>query len=115
MHQLLKDACPKEALAPLEIWCFEHLSKQLENMPPHLVWDIIAKIQNKNVLKKVCKKRKRHREVIDDDLFSSETIHTCTECGGHDIINNQVQVRGADESMTQFLYCQSCGAMWKEE
>tara|TARA_B100001094_G_scaffold329723_1_gene393116 strand:- start:3414 stop:3755 length:342 start_codon:yes stop_codon:yes gene_type:complete len=113
MHPLLNDAL-STAVSPLEIWCLGHLSKQLKDMSPYQVWDIIAKIQNKNVRKKVCKKRKRKPETIDD-LFSSETIHTCVECGGHDIINNQVQVRGADEPMTQFLYCQSCGAMWKED
>ena len=84
-------------------------------MSPLQIWNVIAKIQNRTVVKKSCKKRKRQEEILLDDLFSGDTIHTCSECGGHDIINNQVQVRGADESMTQFLFCQTCGAMWKEE
>ena len=83
-------------------------------MTPVQAWDVISKIQNRNVNKQVCRKRKRN-EVLIDDLLLGDTIHTCNECGGHDIINNQVQIRGADESMTQFLFCQTCGCMWKEE
>jgi len=101
-------------LSSVEVWCLNHMSFQFKYMTPVQVWNVISKIQNRNVSKQVCRKRKIS-EVLIDDLLLCETIHTCNECGGHDIINNQVQVRGADESMTQFLFCQSCGSMWKEE
>ncbi len=113
MNRLLCDAFDHE-LSPVETWCLQHLSSQFQYMSSVQIWDVIAKIQNRNVPEKCLKKRKR-QEANLDHLFCSETIHTCDECGGHDIINNQVQVRGADESMTQFLFCQTCGAMWKEE
>lgn len=113
MHALLRKAYP-EPLSLLELWCLEHLSLQFKNMTNVQVWNVISKIQNRNVAKKVSKKRKRCEHSIDD-LLMADTIYTCEECGGHDIINNQVQVRGADESMTQFLFCRTCGAMWKEE
>lgn len=115
MHLLLRRAFT-HALSPIETWCLQHLSHQFKFMPAFQIWNILAKVQNRSVVKRPCRKRKRQEEEdILDDLFCSETIHTCNECGGHDIINNQVQVRGADESMTQFLFCQTCGAMWKEE
>lgn len=113
MHALLAGEV-SDASSPVERWCLEHLTVQFQHMSPFRIWEIIATIQNRNVKKTVGKKRKRQDEIIDDLLWG-ETIHTCTECGGHDIINNQVQVRGADEPMTQFLFCQTCGAMWKEE
>ena len=113
MDTLLQSAFSSD-LSSVELWCLSHLSRQFKYMTPVQVWDVISKIQNRNVNQTVCRKRKRN-EVLIDDLLLSDTIHTCNECGGHDIINNQVQVRGADESMTQFLFCQSCGSMWKEE
>lgn len=40
------------------------------------------------------------------------SILRCRACGGSDISWNQVQTRGADESMTIFCAC-SCGNRWK--
>lgn len=104
--------------SPVEQWCYEHLSRQFEYMAPMQIWNIVSTIQNKTISTTKPKHRgkKRKRDIHDiDELYMSETIHTCTECGGHDVINNQVQVRGADEPMTQFLCCRTCGTMWKEE
>ena len=113
----------------LERWCFEHLSKQFKHMSKMQIWDIVSQLQNnKNNAQRTNVSRKRKRSEVDDndnnnnnnnnldELFgAADTIYTCNECGGHDIINNQVQLRGADEPMTQFLFCQTCRAMWREE
>lgn len=41
------------------------------------------------------------------------TMLRCRACRSSDITWQQKQMRGADESMTVFLCCESCGARWK--
>lgn len=120
MHLLLQPLV-RDA-APLEAWCYAHLSRQFQHMSKEQIWDKVAILQNAALGTKTSRKRKRehqqqqHSEDTDYGMLpSGETIHTCQECGGHDVIMNQAQVRGADEPMTCFYYCRACGETWREE
>ncbi len=46
----------------------------------------------------------------EDDV---EGVVRCSRCKSSDIRWDQKQTRGADESMTIFFECKSCGKRWK--
>ena len=45
---------------------------------------------------------------VQSELFE------CRKCGSKNVSYYQLQTRSADEPMTNFCTCQSCGARWKE-
>ena len=49
----------------------------------------------------------------DDEGDDVEGIMRCSRCKSTDISWDQKQTRGADESMTVFFECKSCGKRWK--
>jgi DNA-directed RNA polymerase subunit M/transcription elongation factor TFIIS len=50
---------------------------------------------------------------MDEDAVP-ESIYTCRRCKGRRVSNYQMQTRSADEPMTTFLKCVTCGHAWKE-
>lgn len=66
--------------------------------------------------------RTKHRE--QEDILSSEPINffegedadslvQCSRCHSSNVIWEQKQTRGADESMTIFFECKNCSKRWK--
>lgn len=49
-------------------------------------------------------------DLLEDDGTS---LMQCSRCQSSDIIWEQKQTRGADESMTVFFQCKNCGKRWK--
>ena len=49
-------------------------------------------------------------DLLEDDGTS---LMQCSRCHSSDIIWEQKQTRGADESMTVFFQCKNCGKRWK--
>ncbi|AVK74890.1 TFIIS C-domain containing protein [Pandoravirus quercus] len=54
--------------------------------------------------------------MADADIFGDAlaAVVRCRECGGDDIVSNQLQTRGADEPMTVFNRCANCNARWRQ-
>lgn len=42
-----------------------------------------------------------------------EGVHKCSQCGSKKTWSYQLQTRSADEPMTNFVTCVSCGKRWK--
>ena len=62
------------------------------------------------------------RKAIDDIMGGSEawknadqTDATCPKCEAHRAYYQQLQIRSADEPMTTFYRCVSCGHNWRED
>ena len=49
-------------------------------------------------------------DLLEDDGTS---LIQCSRCQSSDVIWEQKQTRGADESMTVFFQCKNCGKRWK--
>ena len=52
-------------------------------------------------------------DTTDDSQKDVEGIVRCSRCKSSEVIWDQKQTRGADESMTVFFECKSCGKRWK--
>ena len=56
----------------------------------------------------------KEKELMNQTPISAQTsILKCRKCGGSNLSTNQVQTRGADESMTVFVECNTCSTRWK--
>uniref|UniRef100_A0A915HZZ4 Transcription elongation factor n=1 Tax=Romanomermis culicivorax TaxID=13658 RepID=A0A915HZZ4_ROMCU len=58
------------------------------------------------------------KQAINDHQVSHESgtesdMFTCGKCRGKNCTYTQVQTRSADEPMTTFVYCRTCGNRWK--
>lgn len=62
---------------------------------------------------------KKHDEKIDLisllGMSNRGGILTCGKCGSHNIKNQSVQTRRADEGATLFCLCLDCKHNWKEQ
>ena len=58
-------------------------------------------------------KIKRDSKKYEVDMSASTTLFTCRKCKGNQCTHNAVQIRSADEPMTIFINCLSCGNRWK--
>ena len=74
------------------------------------------------VTNKVATEMPLERKAIDDIMGGSEawknadqTDATCPKCGAHRAYYQQLQIRSADEPMTTFYRCVSCGHNWRED
>ena len=45
----------------------------------------------------------------------SRAAATCSKCGHDRAYYQQLQIRSADEPMTTFYKCTSCGTRWRED
>ena len=43
----------------------------------------------------------------------TEGVYKCRKCGGRKTRQNEMQTRSADEPMTIFIHCVTCGNSWK--
>ncbi|XP_055328990.1 DNA-directed RNA polymerase III subunit RPC10-like [Paramacrobiotus metropolitanus] len=61
-------------------------------------------------------KLKEFSEVLsgDDNAGRNETESTCPKCNHKRAYYHQMQTRSADEPMTIFYKCVSCGNQWRE-
>ena len=58
-------------------------------------------------------KSKRDANKFESNLVASTDTFTCRKCKGNQCTFYQQQVRSADEPMTTFCFCISCGNRWK--
>lgn len=87
----------------------QSLSKKFVKYKVEDRWKCLAELDNGPLEEKV--------EVIKNDTRVSrkrKSCYKCESCGEDDVVNSQLQTRGADESMTSFFYCRSCHNRWKE-
>lgn len=54
-----------------------------------------------------------HESTLDVDTSSAEGIFQCRKCKKRHTTYFSVQTRSADEPMTNFITCLSCGNRWK--
>ena len=88
------------------------IHQQFERMTPMERWTAMSLIDNNKLVT-----RKRERSFVEETLVEEEiedTIYICEECGSKKIDLVQKQLRGADEPMTCFLTCITCGEKWTE-
>ena len=48
-----------------------------------------------------------------NNMDAKDSEFTCNKCGKKKIMTSQKQMRSADEPMTTFLFCITCGNRWK--
>ncbi|KZT65836.1 hypothetical protein DAEQUDRAFT_746862 [Daedalea quercina L-15889] len=73
------------------------------------------------ITKQMTSRTKMKRKVVDDVLGGEEmwkhadsTAATCPKCDHGRAYFYQLQIRSADEPMTTFYRCASCGNNWRE-
>ena len=61
--------------------------------------------------------RERNQAILKEASASTSSLSlmTCRKCKKSDIVFQQKQTRGADEAMTVFCTCNTCGHRWKME
>ncbi|KAI1392333.1 transcription factor S-II-domain-containing protein [Hypoxylon trugodes] len=61
-------------------------------------------------------KKKEREDVFGSENFSDVTATQCnnSSCSGKEAAYYQVQIRSADEPMTTFYKCLTCGHKWRE-
>jgi DNA-directed RNA polymerase subunit M/transcription elongation factor TFIIS len=59
------------------------------------------------------KKKERDENKYNPVLTASTEDFTCYKCGSNKCIHFQAQTRSADEAMTTYVTCISCGENWK--
>lgn len=57
--------------------------------------------------------KKKLNDEINPDLGNVTTMWTCSKCGHNKTSYYQLQTRSADEPMTTFVTCITCGNKWK--
>lgn len=64
--------------------------------------------------------KERERYIFMEEFYKdkpievSEGIYQCKRCGDRKTVSTEKQTRSADEPMTVFITCLSCGNKWKE-
>ena len=83
--------------------------KQLANYPPEVLWldGPYARAIYKHTAKEMAIEKAKARE---DDY---EGMFKCRKCGSKKTQYYQMQTRSADEPMTTYVTCTSCGLKWK--
>lgn len=86
--------------------------------PEELILMDTKSLANKKVKEKIEQKTKENFEEMQNDWLknhsqASEGIYTCKRCGGKKTIQTEMQTRSADEPMTIFVSCLTCGNSWK--
>jgi len=61
----------------------------------------------------IVSKAKRDKNKFETNLAASTDTFTCRKCKGNQCTYYQLQTRSADESMTVYVTCLSCGNRWK--
>lgn len=79
---------------------------------------IIATMTHQELLptrweKLIQKKKDRDEERYAPKLEANTDSYTCRKCGSKECSYYQLQTRSADEPMTTFVTCISCGCRWK--
>ena len=59
-------------------------------------------------------KVKREQNMFRSNVTASTDSYTCRRCKGKECTFYQMQTRSADEPMTIFISCISCGNQWKQ-
>ena len=87
---------------------------------PHLDYSILAKTTPmeawyNNYIANHRKQDDIHTQPIDffEGEQAAESFVQCSKCQSTEVIWEQKQTRGADESMTIFFQCKTCGKRWK--
>lgn len=78
----------------------------------------LKNLVSKKILEKEEKKKKEIFEGMQSDwtqkhLKVNEGSYTCRKCGGKKTTHQEMQTRSADEPMTIFITCVTCGNQWK--
>ena len=58
-------------------------------------------------------KMKRDKYKFENNIEASTDSFTCRQCKSNKCSYYQMQTRSADEPMTTFVSCITCGARWK--
>jgi transcription elongation factor S-II len=58
-------------------------------------------------------KSKRDKNKFETNIAAATDTFTCRKCKGNQCTYYQMQTRSADEPMTTFVTCISCGTRWK--
>lgn len=102
---------------------------QCYNYPIEKVSGKINKDKLKNILNNLLQKKinftldyfsdSKEKYLLEFKINTSEVeieegIYTCNKCGKNKTTRIQLQTRGADEPMTNFIRCINCGSKWKD-
>ena len=58
-------------------------------------------------------KKNRDKNKVEAKVVASTDAFKCRKCGSRETTYSQAQLRSADEPMTTFVACISCGNRWK--
>lgn len=58
-------------------------------------------------------KTKRDKNKFEVNMAASTDTFTCRKCKGNQCTYFQMQTRSADEPMTTYIFCLTCGNRWK--
>lgn len=58
-------------------------------------------------------KSKRDKNKFEVNMAASTDTFTCRKCKGNQCTYFQMQTRSADEPMTTYIFCLTCGNRWK--
>lgn len=83
--------------------------KSFVNMTPQEMWperweDAYAKVAAKQL----------RREGAADAETAPDGAYTCGKCKSKKTVYTSIQIRSADEPMTNFVRCLNCGKSWKD-
>lgn len=102
-------------------WCIQHLVRYLETFPAQAVFHMLTYLDRDRVglqLRRTASSEQRSYDALQARLadlpkVAGSTLHRCGKCEQTDVEYFQKQCRSADEPMTCFFTCQSCGNRWK--
>ncbi len=92
----LLDQLQKDIYSSQEIAFFSH--QQLNSKR----WEVLIE-----------EKKKRDKNKVEAKMVASTDAFKCRKCGSRETTYSQAQLRSADEPMTTFVACITCGNHWK--
>ena len=92
----LLDQLQKDIYSSQEIAFFSH--QQLNSKR----WEVLIE-----------EKKKRDKNKVEAKIVASTDAFKCRKCGSRETTYSQAQLRSADEPMTTFVACITCGNHWK--
>ena len=92
-----------EKIARKEVGLKRYVDMSPEEMRPDIYKPIYEALAKKNL-----------KKMIPLDAHDApDGAHTCRKCKSRKTVYTQLQTRSADEPMTTFVHCLSCGQNWK--
>lgn len=83
--------------------------KAFAHMTPQQMWP-----ENWEAVYQKVAMRQLRREADVDASAAPDGAYTCSKCKSKKTVYTSIQIRSADEPMTNFVRCLNCGKSWKD-